>query len=178
MKINNRILVFVVALLINVNACAQNKIEDNRLSLTRAFVQDLKLGILSNEDIMAKYVIEGSYSKHDSIKKDVDQFINDHRMGFNVKGTKFKFLKYAEHEDEFMVADHPIGEPETMHKLIFTLGNFNDGKETDINKDDLYVAVVTVNRDEGTFFILFDESNKIISFLGLKMGYYVTLFQY
>ena len=128
MKINNLILICTASLLMNISACAHSKLEEECLSITCAFVRDLEQGTLSNEEMVKKYAVEGSYFKNDSIKAFADEWMDIHRMSFNMDGARLEFIKYSEHEDEFLVSDHPIGEPETMHKLVFSLVDYSEWK--------------------------------------------------
>ena len=169
--------IVLIALLINVNACAQT-LEKERLELTQEFIQEIKNGILSNEQIVEKYVVEGNYLKTDSTKQAVDQWMNDHRTVFNMDTIHFKFIKYSDHEEEFFVSDHPVGERETVQKLIFKLSRFDGSRSTDVNIGDLYAVILETKYDKGTIFILFDNDNRMISFIGITMGYYTTLMQF
>jgi hypothetical protein len=169
---NTRLSIAIISLLLVSHfTFAQKNAKETRLKIVHQFNDIFSKGTLSNEEFMKKYVVEGNYFKSDSVKKVADEWMNFIRKGYSkAEKSKIRILKYSEHENEFRVSDQNIGEPlATLRKLEITV-SAKSRIENRVNIDDLYVS--------GGLFILFNEENKIVSFAGITIGYYVGLIQF
>lgn len=140
-----------------------------------AFKQD----VLTNEQIMKKYVVEGNYFKVDSIRQGADLWMDNDRNSLREVAEKdITIFKYSEHEEEFMVLDNPPSaplSPASMRKLqIFLVSP--EQPSSKVNLDNLYV--MRTKNSKGGWFILFNEENKIVSFSGLRKGSRVSIWQW
>jgi hypothetical protein len=160
---------------------AQEKTRKKRLEITLEFAKALQQGTLSNEEIMKRYVVEGSYFKSDSMKQMADEYLNFYR---GLKDYEVAAIKYSEHESEYYVVGvKNIGDTSTSPvRLKFTLQIANPLRERQVDINDLYVIKTKPKGGEmpegGGIFILFNKENKILSFSGMTIGNHTGLMQF
>lgn len=183
MNINLQTLFILSTLFVPNGSFSQDKIEDERMGLTLEFLMAFRKDILTNEQVMEKFVVEGNYFKNDSVRRVADRWMNDLRRDFKRPIEEgIRVLKYSEHADEFAVSDaSPIGSPGSQLKMKFTLAiSKNDKRKVPI--DDLYAIEFTFysgfKKEVGSVFVLYNNENKIISFAGMTIADHTSLVQF
>jgi hypothetical protein len=184
---NQRILTMTILFLfLNGFGIAQTEVKSVRLKLIDQFIQAFNQDTLSNSDIMKKYVVDGDYFKKDSIKGLADLYLNEARRCIKLTSRhNIGAYQYLDRENKHSVTDRPIGQPERLQKLKFSLNEKITSakpKEKKFDIIDLYIVefdhIGGYDFEQDNLFILFNEYNKIVSFAGFRSNNYVELYQF
>ena len=153
---------------------------DQRAVIAKDFVVAIKEGVLTNEQIMKKFVATRYYFNPDSsrFRAAADEHLNQLRKsGQSMDLTNYVAYPYVGHEDEFAVmASATVDEKPTKKRLVFTFDP-EPGVSLDVNPNDLYVIGPKDEKGKGMI-ILFDDKNRILSFSSLRFRNHVGYWQW
>jgi hypothetical protein len=176
--------IIVVLQLVSIALFAQGNGADARLEIARTFFNDVKSAILTNDQIIEKYLIEGKYFTDDSVKQVADEVLNGMRLSFQKpKSDGVRILKYSAHENEFAVTDaKPLNAPSIPMKLKFSLLYKQKEKSRAVDINDVYAVTMhylierqspdgpVYIKQNTQAFLLFDDRNKLISIFSYMIG--------
>jgi hypothetical protein len=178
-------LLVIVFLTIGTSIFGQSRDEKKRIQVAEKFILSLKNDLVSNEELMSRFVAAGCcYFNKDSIRRKdaADEHLTMLREWVKkYVDSTFHAYKYKGHEDEFAIMQHASlddREPKVPMKLKFTM-DFADRSTIDVDPNDVYVFAKRGLKGEG-FFILFDtkKKNKILSFTFLQFRNNVGFWQW
>jgi hypothetical protein len=163
------------------SGCSQTEPDQERLRIAREFVMEIKYG-MSSAELIHKYVRSIHYDDVDSIRKAVDlylaqmnkqlQRIPDHDLVADLYVTHQD--KYARKFQRIEESDLKGGEKKPMQISLVT----SEGAKKQVNLKDVYMVHEVNKFNEGEIFIIFDDENKIVSFIGWHVGIFQAMMQF
>jgi hypothetical protein len=176
------VLLASVFVLLNFCTCksVQSQQNDERATIAKEFVVAIKEGILSNEEIMKKFVTTRYYFNPDSsrFRAAADEHLNQLRKSAqSIDLTNHVAYPYVGHEDEFAVmASASVDEKPTKKHLEFSFDPA-PGVSLEVDMNDLYVIGPKDEKGKGMI-ILFDDKNRILSFTSMRFRNHVGYWQW
>jgi hypothetical protein len=164
---------FVIALIIHlITAFAQDR-GNERADITKHFVRDMQRDV-SNADVFKKYLRSAGNFENEKLSQAANEWTTLLRN--SIKSTivdEIVVYKYTEHPEKakkLKAIEDPDNEQVEYAPLEFELRSKSNTINT-VEINDLYVIKIREER----IFVLFDHSNKMITYFGLKWGQKVEL---
>jgi hypothetical protein len=144
--------------------------ETERLEIVRQFASALKENSFSNEEIIEKFVEAVPYFGHDSLTLLLSSTDYLNSLREKLRTCKDSNLLYSKYSD---------GAKKTLQNLSpsFLLA-FDSETSDEINLNDLYLIRDVSNKHDEDIMVLFNDTNKIISFSNQRYRDQVILFQW
>lgn len=156
--------------------CSQDGLEIRRSRLVKRFAKDLKNVDVSNQELFETYLTRGNAFASDTTRKMAEEIAVGLRASIQQAGNSdFTAYKYLDHR-EFgggirRIDDTDPDSPVEQKPLEFELHDAHRKNSIGVDLEDLYVLKVQDVR----LFILFDDKNKIVSFISMQKGNTVAL---
>jgi hypothetical protein len=168
-------LIHTVFLLGLITCFAQNNVKE-RVETINEFVRDLR-GETSNRDLFNKHLQSRGIFDNEKIEQAANGWTDMLRKSLKAStADEVEIYKYSyrpEKGRKLKAVDDPDSDAIEYVPLEFELRSKND-TVSNVDMDDLYVIRI---RDEKVF-VLFDRTNKMITWFGLKWGHKIELTEF